>query len=84
MPLQRVAPFAAPRRSAATQTVKMRNVPAPVGGLNFRDPISEMQPIDAVVLDNMIPRQSGAEMRKGYQLHVDDVGGHLQRRELGQ
>ena len=77
MPLQRVAPFAAPRRSAATQTVKMRNVPAPVGGLNFRDPISEMQPIDAVVLDNMIPRQSGTEMRKGYQLHVDDVGGQV-------
>ncbi|MCA3718859.1 MAG: hypothetical protein IM674_11465, partial [Brevundimonas sp.] len=53
----------------------MSNVPAPVGGLNYRDPISQMSPLDAVVLDNMIPRQFGTEIRKGYRLHVDDVGG---------
>ena len=75
MPLQRMAPFAVPKRTAATQTSKLSNVPAPVGGLNYRDPISQMSPLDAVVLDNMIPRQFGTEIRKGYRLHVDDVGG---------
>lgn len=74
MPLRELAPFKTPRRAAAAQVAALANVPAPVGGLNLRDPISEMAPTDAVVLDNMIPRQSGVQMRKGYQLHVDDVG----------
>lgn len=74
MPLQKLAPYKTPRRAAATRTSQMTNVPAPVGGLNLRDPISMMAPTDALVLDNMIPRQTGAEVRKGYKLHVDDVG----------
>lgn len=74
MPLRDLAPFKTPRRAAASQTAGLANVPAPVGGLNLRDPISEMAPTDAVVLDNMIPRNNGVQMRKGYQLHVDDVG----------
>lgn len=69
-----MAPYKTPRRAAAKQISKLANMPAPVGGLNLRDPISEMAPTDAVVLDNMIPRQNGVQMRKGYQLHVDDVG----------
>lgn len=74
MPLRELAPFKTPRRAAAAQVAQLVNVPAPVGGLNLRDPISAMQPIDAVVLDNMIPRQTGVELRKGYQVHVEDLG----------
>lgn len=74
MPLRDLAPFKVPRRAAATQVAALVNIPAPVGGLNLRDPISEMAPTDAVILDNMIPRQSGVQMRKGFQLHIDDVG----------
>jgi len=74
MPLQGLAPFKSPRRSAATQTSSLVNVPAPVGGLNLRDPISAMSPIDAVVLDNMIPRQTGVELRAGYQVFTDEIG----------
>lgn len=77
MPLRELAPFKAPRRAAATAVTQLANVPAPVGGLNLRDPISAMQPIDAVVLDNMIPRQTGVELRKGYQIHVEDLGGQV-------
>lgn len=77
MPLQKLAPFKMPRRAAATQTTQLANVPAPVGGLNLRDPISAMQPTDAVVLDNMIPRQTGVELRKGFQIHVDSIGSEV-------
>jgi hypothetical protein len=74
MPLRNLAPFKTPMRAAAGRVSKLANIPAPVGGLNLRDPISEMSPTDAVILDNMIPRQNGVEMRKGFQLHVNDVG----------
>ena len=74
MPLRQLAPFKTPRRSAAARVAKLVNVSAPVGGLNLRDPISAMQDTDAVVLDNMIPRQTGVELRKGYQVHVDEIG----------
>ena len=74
MPLRKLAPFKTPMRAAAAKISSLANIPAPVGGLNLRDPISEMAPTDAVVLENMIPRQNGVQMRLGYQLHVDDVG----------
>ena len=74
MPLRDLAPFKTPRRAAAEQISTLANMPAPVGGLNLRDPISEMAPTDAVILDNMIPRQNGVQMRKGTQIHVTDVG----------
>jgi len=74
MPLQALAPFKTPRRAASSRVAQMINIPAPVGGLNLRDPISAMSPIDAVALDNMIPRQTGTEMRNGTRLYVDDVG----------
>lgn len=73
MPLQPLAPYKTPRRAAATQTAQLFNVPAPIGGLNLRDPISAMSPIDAVTLDNMIPRQTGVEMRGGYQVHTNSI-----------
>lgn len=74
MPLQPLAAFQTPRRAAATQTAQLMQIPAPVGGLNLRDPISAMAPTDAVVLDNMVPRQTGVEIRNGYQIHVSGVG----------
>lgn len=73
MPLQPLAPYKTPRRAASTQTAQLVNIPAPVGGLNLRDPISAMSPIDAVALDNMIPRQTGVELRGGYQIHTESI-----------
>lgn len=42
-------------------------VPAPVAGVNYRDPLVEMGPTDAVILNNLIPRQAGVELRSGWQ-----------------
>lgn len=73
MPLVPLKPFKVPRRAAAAQVAQSAIIPAPVGGLNSRDPISSMDPRDAVTLTNMIPRQQGVELRKGYQEFSDAV-----------
>lgn len=73
MPLVPLAPFKTPRRAAAAQVAKAGILPAPVGGLNYRDPISAMSPTDALVLDNFIPKQTGVELRKGWQYHTTAV-----------
>lgn len=73
MPLVPLKPFKTPRRAAAAQTAQVGVIPAPTGGLNYRDPIAAMTPADALVLTNFIPRQQGCELRKGYQTYADPV-----------
>lgn len=71
MPLVPLKPFKTPRKAAAAQTAQVGVIPAPTGGLNYRDPIAAMTPQDALVLTNFIPRQQGCELRKGYQIYAD-------------
>lgn len=66
MPLVPLKPFKVPRRAAAAQVAQSALIPAPAGGLNYRDPISAMSPLDALVLTNLIPKQQGVELRKGW------------------
>ena len=73
MPLVPLKPFKTPRRAAAAQVAQSFIVPSPTGGLNYRDPIIAMAPTDAVVLTNMIPRQQGVELRKGWQEFSDAI-----------
>lgn len=75
MPLVPLRPFKTPRRAAAAQVSQLFNVPPPVGGLNYRDPISDMSPRDALVLDNFIPRQQGVEIRTGWKYHSAAIEG---------
>lgn len=42
-----------------------RTVPAPVGGWNARDPLAEMNPLDAVVMDNFYPSTGTVDLRAG-------------------
>ena len=44
----------------------VESAPAPIGGLNARDPINAMPPTDAYNLINWIPQQYGVRVRKGY------------------
>ena len=83
MPLVPLATFRTPRKAAAAQVAQSFIVPAPTGGLNYRDPIVAMQPTDAVVLNNMIPKQQGVELRKGWQEFSDaiNIGGNPQSAE---
>ena len=48
------------------KTQKVNSFPAPVGGINGRDPINAMPPTDAYGLVNWIPQQFGLSSRAGY------------------
>jgi len=41
-------------------------LPAPVGGLNKRDPIAGMQVTDAIEMDNYMPYENSVALREGY------------------
>ena len=71
MPLVPLKPWKAPFKAASAQTAQLSVIPAPTGGLNYRDPIAAMSPADALVLTNFIPRQQGIELRKGYQTFAE-------------
>ncbi|MEY4441022.1 MAG: hypothetical protein RL442_22 [Pseudomonadota bacterium] len=75
MPVVPLKPFRTPIKAAAGQTSQLFNNPPPTGGLNLRDPISEMSPLDAIVLDNFIARQQGVELRKGTRVHTEALEG---------
>lgn len=52
----------------------LQSVPAPVGGLNARDTLSNMPATDAVELINWIPDAYGVRSRKGYREWAINLG----------
>jgi hypothetical protein len=46
------------------------SIPAPVGGLNAIDEFEDMDPRDALILDNFFPDVYNVNLRKGYASHV--------------
>jgi len=75
MPLVPLRPHITPIKAAAAQVSQLKNNPPPTGGLNMRDPISEMSLLDALTLDNFIARQQGVELRKGSRVHTEPLEG---------
>ena len=51
-------------------TAQFVSLPAPVGGLNFRDSIAKLKPTEALILDNYFPEASEVQLRRGYTAHV--------------
>lgn len=49
-------------------------MPAPVGGLNARDALADMDEKDAITLDNIFPESNYVTLRRGYQAHRDSAG----------
>lgn len=56
-------------------TRKIVPVPAPYGGWNARDAKSEMEPQDAVVLDNFLPDLQGVQQRRGFAQQASGISG---------
>lgn len=46
------------------------SLPPPIGGLNARDALSNMDPKDAVILTNWFPQPNYVELRKGHLEHA--------------
>lgn len=55
-----------------------RTLPAPVGGWNKRDALSSMEPLDAVILDDMFPDANGIRVRNGSQNHITGLTGNVE------
>lgn len=53
-------------------------LPAPIGGLNGRDPLEAMPESDAVVLTNWFPDGAAVTTRKGYEEHCTGLGGPVE------
>ena len=49
-------------------------VPPPVNGWNTRDPISQMDPLYAVELENMFPGDGVVSLRNGFRYHSKSIG----------
>jgi len=53
------------------------SVAAPIGGWNARDSVAEMNPLDAVVLNNFFPTPSQIQLRKGYTQFATGITGQV-------
>lgn len=58
------------QRGARQKSLSVRNIPAPVGGWNAKDPLAQMDQLDAVSLVNWFPRQADCEIRGGAEDHA--------------
>lgn len=57
------------------QVSTTRSIPAPVGGLNARDAISDMKETEAVIMTNWFPTPSDVQVRNGYAEHATGLTG---------
>ena len=55
---------------------KELTLPAPIMGLNAKDPVSAMEPLYAVTMDNYVPLDSKVELRSGYSSYAKFTGGN--------
>lgn len=58
-------------------TATTASVPSPIGGWNARDSVAEMNPLDAVVLNNFYPTPSQIQLRKGYTQYATGITGQV-------
>jgi hypothetical protein len=66
-----------PRRSPFAGRASLSSLPAPIGGWNARDALSEMPATDAIYLDNFIPDDKGVQQRRGTEQHATGLTGNF-------
>jgi len=69
--------FRTAQRRMPQQVSKSVSLPAPIGGWNSRDVLSEMDPTDAVQLDNWFPATTSVMARSGYTRWATGITGHV-------
>lgn len=62
------------RTQATAPKSRGDSIPAPVLGWNVRDPLFEMDPRFATILDNYFPQTNFVELRRGHSEHATGVG----------
>lgn len=53
-------------------------MPAPIGGLNLVDSLANMEPTEALVLENYVPRGNNIALRKGFTQHASGLTGKVE------
>lgn len=66
------------RSAPRKQTANVATIPAPVGGWNARDALPNMEPTDAIILDNWLPTTAGIVLRPGYTTHATGLGASVE------
>lgn len=61
-----------------TQRLRGQSVAAPLGGWNARDALGDMDPLDAITLENWWPGTSSVIRRYGYTQHVTGITGQVE------
>jgi hypothetical protein len=64
------------------QTAEPKTIVCPVGGLNGRDSLANMEEKDAYQLDNIFPGTASCEIRPGVKMHQDPVGSPVSSLEV--
>ena len=67
-----------PRSLVQHNAAQVESLPAPIGGWNARDSLANMDPMDAVVLENMFPTVSATTLRGGYTKWATGLDGQVQ------
>jgi len=65
------------KRLAQKPTAQNASLAAPIGGWNARDAVAAMQPLDAVIMDNVWPTTSDVQLRLGYQEWASGIPGQV-------
>lgn len=73
--VSRRSPYVQPRKRAVARTA---TIPAPSGGWNARDSLSDMPETDAVILDNYDPKPGSVELRAGSANWVTGITGAVE------
>ncbi len=68
----------AQRAYAQRGNANVESLPAPVGGWNARDSLANMDPMDAVTLQNWWPNVSNVELRGGFSKFATGLPGQVQ------
>lgn len=64
--------------SGKRQSRIIKSIPAPIGGWNARDPISDMDEKDAVIMDNWWPTTGDVMVRPGWDEHRTALGDQVE------
>jgi hypothetical protein len=64
------------RRAARPNSI-LKSIPAPIGGWNARDAMSEMKSDEAIYLDNFVPDTLGVRKRRGVTTHATGITGNF-------
>lgn len=61
-------------RANRAAVLRDASIPAPIGGLNARDSIAEMESTDAILLDNFVPGTTDCSLRLGMRSWATGLG----------